>query len=62
MSKPKRKRIDFILVAIALLAAILNMYGIWKDQTVNGYYTAAVTSMLQNFHNFFFASFDQLVM
>ncbi|WP_307435607.1 glycosyltransferase family 39 protein [Paenibacillus sp. V4I3] len=34
------------------------MFNIWQDQTVNGYYTAAVTSMLQSFHNFFFASFD----
>jgi len=58
MNRQKTQRIDFILVAIALLAAILNMYGIWKDSVVNGYYTAAVTSMLQSFHNFFFASFD----
>ncbi|MFC5450755.1 glycosyltransferase family 39 protein [Paenibacillus aestuarii] len=55
---PKTQRMDFILVAIALLAAFLNIYGIWKDNVVNGYYTAAVTSMLQSFHNFFFASFD----
>ncbi|NRF92123.1 glycosyltransferase family 39 protein [Paenibacillus frigoriresistens] len=58
MSTPKSKKIDYILVAIALLAAFLNMFNIWQDQTVNGYYTAAVTSMLQSFHNFFFASFD----
>ncbi|MFD0694616.1 glycosyltransferase family 39 protein [Paenibacillus sp. GCM10027628] len=58
MKTLKSQRFDFILVAIALLAAVLNMYGIWKDNTVNGYYTAAVTSMLQSFHNFFFASFD----
>ncbi|WP_312883506.1 glycosyltransferase family 39 protein [Paenibacillus germinis] len=55
---PKSKKIDYILVAIALLAGFLNMFNIWQDQTVNGYYTAAVTSMLQSFHNFFFASFD----
>lgn len=58
MNTPKSKKNDYILVAIALLAGFLNMFNIWQDQTVNGYYTAAVTSMLQNFHNFFFASFD----
>ncbi len=54
----KLKRIDPILGAIILLAAFLNIYGIWNDQYSNAYYTAAVTSMLQNFHNFFFASLD----
>jgi 4-amino-4-deoxy-L-arabinose transferase and related glycosyltransferases of PMT family len=54
----KAKRIDPLLIGIALLAAFLNIYGIWKDQYANAYYTAAVTSMLQSFHNFFFASFD----
>ncbi|MEW9701007.1 ArnT family glycosyltransferase [Paenibacillus sp. SI8] len=58
MTRLKSTRIDFFLVGIALLAAFLNMYNIWQDSTVNGYYTAAVTSMLQSFHNFFFASFD----
>lgn len=56
--KFKAKRIDPILIGISLLAAFLNIYGIWKDQYANAYYTAAVTSMLQSFHNFFFASFD----
>ena len=55
----KAKRIDPLLSGITLLAFFLNMYGIWKDQNANAYYTAAVTSMLQSFfHNFFFASFD----
>lgn len=54
----KNKRIDPLLFGIAALAAFLNIYGIWKDQYANAYYTAAVTSMLQSFHNFFFASFD----
>ncbi|GAB6988830.1 ArnT family glycosyltransferase [Paenibacillus pini] len=53
-----RKRLDFILILIALLSAFLNMYNIWTDKLVNAYYTSAVTSMLQNFHNFFYASFD----
>lgn len=54
----KVKRIDPLLIGAALLAGFLNIYGIWKDQYANAYYTAAVTSMLQSFHNFFFASFD----
>ncbi|AFM41773.1 PMT family glycosyltransferase, 4-amino-4-deoxy-L-arabinose transferase [Desulfosporosinus acidiphilus SJ4] len=54
----KEKRIDPVLMGIALLAAFLNIFNIWKDQYANAYYTAAVTSMLQSFHNFFFASFD----
>lgn len=53
-----RKRFDPVLAGIALLAAFLNIWGIWKDEYANAYYTAAVTSMLQNFHNFFYASFD----
>lgn len=58
MGSIKSKRFDFILIAIALLSAVLNTYNIWNDAYANGYYTAAVTSMLQSFHNFFFASFD----
>lgn len=54
----KGKRIDPFLIGITLLATFLNIYGIWKDQYANAYYTAAVTSMLQSFHNLFFASFD----
>ncbi|WP_407314650.1 glycosyltransferase family 39 protein [Desulfosporosinus sp. SB140] len=55
-SKPKC--LDPLLVGSSFLAGFLNIYGIWKDQYANAYYTAAVTSMLQSFHNFFFASFD----
>jgi len=56
--KLKSKHIDPVLIGIILLAIFLNMYGIWKDQYANAYYTSAVTSMLQSFHNFFFVSFD----
>ncbi|WP_434510026.1 ArnT family glycosyltransferase [Desulfitobacterium sp. AusDCA] len=58
MNYLKNKRIDPLLLGIAVLSAFLNIYGIWKDQYANAYYTAAVTSMLQSFHNFFYASFD----
>ncbi len=49
---------DAILILIALLSAFLNTFNIWKDLYANAYYTSAVTSMLQNWHNFFYASFD----
>lgn len=49
---------DVVLLLILLLAAFLYGYGIWNDQYVNTYYTTAVGSMLENFHNFFFASLD----
>jgi len=51
-------RIDFILAAITALSAFLNIFNIWNDTTANSYYTAAVTSMLQSFHNFFYGTLD----
>ncbi|MFC5652020.1 glycosyltransferase family 39 protein [Paenibacillus solisilvae] len=51
-------RLDIPLSIIVLLAVFLNGYEIWNDQYVNTYYTTTVASMLQNFHNFFFASLD----
>ncbi|BBH20746.1 hypothetical protein Back11_20910 [Paenibacillus baekrokdamisoli] len=56
---PKTKlRWDIPLTLIVVLAAFLNGYKIWTDHYVNTYYTTTVASMLQNFHNFFFASLD----
>lgn len=54
----KKRSLDLLLIGIAVLSAFLNIYGIWREQYANAYYTSAVTSMLQSFHNFFFASFD----
>ncbi|MDF9407170.1 glycosyltransferase family 39 protein [Pelotomaculum isophthalicicum JI] len=54
----KFQHLDIILIGTALLAAFLNIYKIWNDQNANAYYTAAVTSMLQSWHNFFYASLD----
>ncbi|KAA6472997.1 glycosyltransferase family 39 protein [Bacillus swezeyi] len=54
----KIKKPDFILASILLAALILNTYNIWQDDAANQYYLAAVKSMTQNFHNFFYASFD----
>ena len=53
-----RTRLDVPLLLIAILAAVLNGFNIWTDQYANTYYTTAVASMMQNFHNFFFASLD----
>jgi len=58
MSLAKKISSDRILWMILLLAAYLYGYGIWNDQYANTYYTTAVGSMLQSFHNFFFASLD----
>ncbi|RUT29573.1 phospholipid carrier-dependent glycosyltransferase [Paenibacillus zeisoli] len=54
----KKMCTDKLLILIVLLAAFLNLYGIWNDQYANTYYTTAVASMLQNFHNFFYGSLD----
>ena len=58
MMKIKNKQLDVILILILLAALILNTYNIWQDNAANQYYLAAVKSMTQSFHNFFFASFD----
>lgn len=52
------RRFDIILILIASLSAFLNICNIWNNTYANAYYTSAVTSMLQSWHNFFFASFD----
>ncbi|MBC2127100.1 ArnT family glycosyltransferase [Listeria marthii] len=52
------QRWDFYFVGIIVIAIFFNFYGIWNDDTVNPYYTTAVTSMVQNFHNFFYGAFD----
>ncbi|MFE7496480.1 hypothetical protein ACFU42_16590, partial [Bacillus velezensis] len=51
----KTKRLDIVLIGILSAAAALNMYGIWQDDAANQYYLAAVKSMTQSFHNFFYA-------
>jgi 4-amino-4-deoxy-L-arabinose transferase-like glycosyltransferase len=52
------QRFDLVLAGIAVLSAFLNIFNIWQDQYANVYYTTAVASMLQSWHNFFFASLD----
>jgi 4-amino-4-deoxy-L-arabinose transferase-like glycosyltransferase len=46
------------LLPVLLLAAILNFYQLSREGYSNAYYAAAIKSMMQNWHNFFFNSFD----
>ncbi|MDP4119809.1 MAG: glycosyltransferase family 39 protein [Bacillota bacterium] len=46
------------LTAIAILSAILGFVNIGLEGTANSYYAAAIKSMTQSWHNFFFVSFD----
>jgi 4-amino-4-deoxy-L-arabinose transferase-like glycosyltransferase len=46
------------LLGVLLLAAFLNVFRLSQQGYGNAYYTAAVKSMVQNWHAFFFASFD----
>lgn len=46
------------LGAILILSAVLNFIGLNQEGYANSYYAAAVKSMLQSWHNFFFVSFD----
>lgn len=46
------------LVGITGLSLFFNLWHIGQNGTGNSYYAAAVKSMTQSWHNFFFASFD----
>ncbi|WP_127507688.1 ArnT family glycosyltransferase [Paenibacillus humicus] len=52
------RRLDLVLAAAMLASAFLNLYGIGKETYANTYYTTAVGSMLQSWHNFFYGSLD----
>ncbi|MGG4143314.1 glycosyltransferase family 39 protein [Paenibacillus algorifonticola] len=58
MAVIKKQRVDAILMVCILVSAFLNGFLIWTDDHVNTYYTTTVASMLQSFHNFFFATVD----
>lgn len=59
LSSLLKKRGHMILLAlIALLSFGLNFYAVSKLGYCNAYYAAAIKSMTQSFHNFFFVSFD----
>lgn len=53
-----KRRIDWYLVAILVLAAFLYVWGIWDAGSANSYYTAAVTSMVKSWKNFWYGAFD----
>ncbi|HEX8994764.1 MAG TPA: glycosyltransferase family 39 protein [Ktedonobacterales bacterium] len=53
--QPPRRR---ALALIMLLAGFLDFWNLQRNGYANAYYAAAVKSMLQSWHNFFFVSFD----
>ncbi|MFT8871695.1 MAG: glycosyltransferase family 39 protein [Sporolactobacillus sp.] len=57
MKRLRNIRWDFYFIAILLLSAFLNLF-LLASASTNEFYTVAVKSMMTNFHNFFFASFD----
>lgn len=57
----RRLKNNYHIIALIFIAALsfgLNFYAISQNGTGNEYYAAAVKSMTQSFHNFFFVSFD----
>ncbi|MCQ4088696.1 glycosyltransferase family 39 protein [Saccharibacillus sp. JS10] len=52
------RKIDPVPAILVLIALFLSLFQIEKSGNLNAYYTAAVTSMTQSFHNFFYNSFD----
>lgn len=53
-----RWKFDPYLLVILLLALFLYGWNIWKADSANSFYTAAITSMTQSVKNFWYASFD----
>ena len=53
-----KKRMDPWLIGTVFLSFFLQFYRIWEEGYGNTYYAVAVKSMLQNFHAFFYASYD----
>lgn len=58
MKKLSLKKMDWYLIGILALAAFLYGWGIWDAGSANSYYTAAITSMVQSWHNFWYGAFD----
>jgi 4-amino-4-deoxy-L-arabinose transferase-like glycosyltransferase len=46
------------LVVLLAVAAFLNLWDLSRNGWANGYYAAAVRSMISNWHNFLYGSFD----
>ena len=53
---PLRQRIA--LATILLASIFMNFYQLGQNGYANSYYAAAIRSMLDSWHNFFFVSFD----
>lgn len=53
-----RKKVDIYFIIILVLALFLYGWGTWNAGSANSYYTAAITSMVQSWHNFFYGAFD----
>src|SRR5881394_1066555 len=47
------------LLALLILAAVLDLWSLGRNGLANTYYSAAVHSMSTSWHNFLYASFDQ---
>lgn len=58
MKKIKQWTLDWWLIGILVLAAFLYSWNIWEAGNANDYYTAAITSMIQSWHNFWYGAFD----
>ncbi|KRM71925.1 glycosyltransferase family 39 protein [Lacticaseibacillus brantae] len=54
----KRRKLDWWLVGILVLAGFLYGWKIWEAGSANAYYTAAITSMVQSWSNFWYGAFD----
>ena len=52
MKKIKQWTVDWWFIGILILAAFLYAWNIWEAGNANDYYTAAITSMIQSWHNF----------
>ncbi|MHA8111443.1 glycosyltransferase family 39 protein [Lactobacillaceae bacterium Melli_B4] len=57
-SHRRRFQLDWFLVATLVIALVLYTWKIWESGSANDFYTSAITSMTQNFKNFWYASFD----
>ncbi|EKQ56795.1 MULTISPECIES: glycosyltransferase family 39 protein [unclassified Clostridium] len=56
--KAKFLKENYLLIPVLILSAVLNFANLKLEGYGNIYYAAGVKSMLQNFRNFFFVSFD----
>ena len=46
------------LAGLIGLAAVLNLWALWRNHWANNYYTPPIRSMASSWHNFLYGSFD----